>query len=48
MGKIINASIESTLSEKPWPTPDDIISTKYEIKYTCGQLDDTGLVMLPK
>ena len=49
MGKIINASIKSTLSEKPWPpTPDDIISTKYEIKYTCGQLNDTGLVMLPK
>ena len=60
MAKIINASIKSTLSEKPWPpTPKDIISTKIEINkdlfkliswiiYPCGQLDDTGLVKLPK
>ena len=60
MVKIINASIKSTLSEKPWPpTSDDITSTRYEIKkdllnliswiiYPCGQLDETGLVKLPK
>ena len=60
MGNIINASIKSTLNEKPWPpTPDNIISAKYKINkhlfnlisriiYPCGQLDDTGLVKLPK
>ena len=60
MGKKVNASIKSNLSEKPWPpTPDDIISTKYEINkgffnltswitYPCGQLDDTGVVKLSK
>ena len=60
MGNIINALIKSTLNEKPWPpTPDNIISAKYKINkhlfnlisriiYPCGQLDDTGLVKLPK
>ena len=56
----INASVKSTLSEKPWPpTPDDIISRDYQVNkdlfnliswiiYPCRQLDDTGLVKLPK
>ena len=60
LGKMINTSIKSTLIDKPWsPTPDNIISTKYNIKkdlfnlicwiiYPCGQLDDTSIVKLPK
>ena len=32
LGKMINTSIKSTLTDKPWPpTPDDIIPTKYNI-----------------
>ena len=31
-GKMINTSIKSTITDKPWPpTPDDIIPTKYNI-----------------
>ena len=58
--KMINTSIKSTITDKPWsPTRDDIISTKYNLNkhlfnlicwiiYSCGQLDDTGMVKLPK
>ena len=58
--KMINTSIKSTLTDKPWlSTPEDIILTKYNINndsfnlicwiiYLCGQLDDTGMVKLPK
>ena len=58
--KMINTSIKSTLIDKPCPpTPDNIISTKYNINkdffnlicwimYPCGKLDDTGMVKLPK
>ena len=32
LGKMINTSIKSTLTDKPWPpTPDDIIPTKYNL-----------------
>ena len=60
LGKMINTSIKSTLTDKPWlSTPDNIILTKYNINkdslnlicwiiYLCGQLDDTGMVKLPK
>ena len=56
----MNASAKQTLSNKSWPpTPDEIISTKYEINkdlfnliswimYPCGQPDDRGLVKLSK
>ena len=59
LGKMINASIKSTLTDKPWPPTPDNISTKYNINkdlfnlicwtvYPCGQLDDIGMVKLPK
>ena len=59
VGKFINGSIKTKSNEKLWPpTPEDIITTKYDVNrdlynllswiiFPKGQLGDNGIVKLP-